>query len=161
MLKQKVQDKKNEHNVTRPLDNPQTSETLHKPCNANVVKIVDKSYLERDFHINGASDIVHSIVKEFTLNREQECAFQIIANHAMCCNPEQLRMYLGGMDGTGKSQVIKALPHLFMARNEAHHFIIVAPTGTAATLLGGSTYHCCSASTTEVVGAGWVMSRQS
>ncbi len=50
-------------------------------------------------------------------------------------------MYLGGMGGTGKSQVIKALSHFFIARNEAHCFIIVAPTGTAATLLGALTYH--------------------
>jgi hypothetical protein len=50
-------------------------------------------------------------------------------------------MYLGGIGGTGKTQVIKALSSFFTARNEAHHFIIVAPTGTAAALLGGSTYH--------------------
>ena len=50
-------------------------------------------------------------------------------------------MYLGGMGGTGKSQVIKALSQFFTGRNEAHHFITVAPTGTAAALLGGSTYH--------------------
>ena len=50
-------------------------------------------------------------------------------------------MYIGGMGGTGKSQVIKALSQFFMTRNEAHRFIIVAPTGTAAALLGGSTYH--------------------
>jgi hypothetical protein len=48
---------------------------------------------------------------------------------------------LGGMGGTGKSQVIKALIQLFRERNESHHFIILAPTGTAAALLGGSTYH--------------------
>ena len=50
-------------------------------------------------------------------------------------------MYLGGMGGTGKSRVIEALSNFFAARNEAHHFVIVAPTGTAAALLGGSTYH--------------------
>ena len=50
-------------------------------------------------------------------------------------------MYIGGMGGTGKTQVIKALSQFFTARNEAHRFIIVAPTGTAAALLGGSTYH--------------------
>jgi hypothetical protein len=50
-------------------------------------------------------------------------------------------MYLGGIGGTGKSQVIKALSSFFTARNEAHRFIIVAPTGTAAALLGGSNYH--------------------
>ena len=50
-------------------------------------------------------------------------------------------MYLGGMGGTGRSQVIKALSYFFKGRKEAHRFIIVAPTGTAAALLGGSTYH--------------------
>src|SRR6202034_899058 len=50
-------------------------------------------------------------------------------------------MYMGGMGGTGKSQVIKALMHFFKLRNESHHFAVLAPTGTAAALLNGSTYH--------------------
>ena len=50
-------------------------------------------------------------------------------------------MYLGGMGGTGKTQVIKALSCFFKQRNKAHKFIVVAPTGTAAALLRGSTYH--------------------
>ena len=37
--------------------------------------------------------------------------------------------------------MIKAVSAFFDARNESHRFIIVAPTGTAAALLGGSTYH--------------------
>ena len=45
------------------------------------------------------------------------------------------------MGGTGKSQVLKALSHFFSARNESHRLAIVAPTGTAASLLGRSTYH--------------------
>ena len=77
----------------------------------------------------------------YSLNEEQERAFRIIANHAVCQNPEQLRMYVGGMGGTGKSQVLKALSQFFLLKKEAHRFIIVAPTGTAAALLGGSTYH--------------------
>jgi len=50
-------------------------------------------------------------------------------------------MYLGGMGGTGKSQVIKALIAFFDRCNEAHRIMILAPTGTAAALLNGSTYH--------------------
>lgn len=50
-------------------------------------------------------------------------------------------MYLGGMGGTGKSRVIKALMHFFCERKENHHFLVVAPTGAAAALLNGSTYH--------------------
>ena len=88
-----------------------------------------------------ARDLIDFTVKDFSLNKEQESAFQIIANHAIRSNPEQLWMYLGGMGGTGKLQVIKALLQFFTERNEAHHFIIIAPTGTAATLLGSSTYH--------------------
>ena len=50
-------------------------------------------------------------------------------------------MCLGGIGRTGKSRVIDALSNFFAARNEAHRFVIVAPTGTAAALLGGFTYH--------------------
>jgi hypothetical protein len=50
-------------------------------------------------------------------------------------------MYLGGMGGTGKFRVLAALSDFFALQKEAHHFFIVAPTGSAAALLGGSTYH--------------------
>ena len=43
--------------------------------------------------------------------------------------------------GTEKSQVLKALVEFFKDRNESHRIIIVAPTGSAAALLNGSTYH--------------------
>jgi len=45
------------------------------------------------------------------------------------------------MGGTGKSQVIKALIYFFGQRKENHRFAVLAPTGTAAALLNGSTYH--------------------
>lgn len=50
-------------------------------------------------------------------------------------------MYLGGMAGTGKSQVIKALSFFFAERHESFRFICIAPTGAAASLIQGSTYH--------------------
>ena len=50
-------------------------------------------------------------------------------------------MYIGGMAGTGKSQVIKALTAFFERQNESHRIVITAPTGTAAALVGGSMYH--------------------
>jgi PIF1-like helicase len=55
--------------------------------------------------------------------------------------PSQLKMYLGGMGGTRKSQVIKALISFFERHNESHRIMILAPTGSAAALLNGSTYH--------------------
>ena len=53
--------------------------------------------------------VIDSVAQEFNLNEEQERAFQIVANHATMKKSEQLKMHLGGMGGTGKSQVIKAL----------------------------------------------------
>ena len=50
-------------------------------------------------------------------------------------------MHIGGMGGTGKSQVLKALMRFFALRNESYRFVVVAPTGSVAALLGGSMYH--------------------
>lgn len=50
-------------------------------------------------------------------------------------------MYLSGMGGMGKSQVIKALLHCFKKRRESYCFIVLAPARTAAALIGDSTYH--------------------
>ena len=86
-------------------------------------------------------NIIDSTVSDFSLNIDQERAFRIIANHASTEKPEQLLMYIGGMAGTGKSQVIKALTAFFERRNEFHRIIVMAPTGNAAALVGGSTYH--------------------
>ena len=77
----------------------------------------------------------------FHFNIEQKRAFHIIANHTTENSPEQLKMHLGGMGGTGKTQVIKALISMFDQRHENHRFIVLAPTGTAAALLNGSTYY--------------------
>jgi hypothetical protein len=54
---------------------------------------------------------------------------------------EQIKMYLGGMGGTGKSQVIKAVSKFLSDRNEAYSFIVLGPTGPSVALLGGFTYH--------------------
>jgi len=101
------------------------------------------SYLSRKFVPDQpeAINVLESVVQKFKLNTEQERAFRIVANHATINNPTQLKMYLGGMGGTGKSQVLKALVEFFKDRNESHRIIIVAPTGSAAALLNGSTYH--------------------
>ena len=101
------------------------------------------SYLSRKFVPDqpGAINVLESVIQTFKLNSEQERAFRIVANHATIYNPTQLKMYLGGMGGTGKSQVLKALVEFFKERGESHRIIILAPTGSAAALLSGSTYH--------------------
>ena len=101
------------------------------------------SYLSRKFvpEQTGAVNILNTVIQKFKLNTEQERAFRIVANHATIDNPTQLKMYLGGMGGTGKSQVLKALIEFFKEKNESHRIMILAPTGSAAALLNGSTYH--------------------
>src|SRR6266540_3266875 len=109
----------------------------------NVVKVVDKSYLQKAYHAGEGHTFIEQAIEKYSLNKEQERAFRIIANHASGphSGQAQLKMYIGGMGGTGKSQVLKALSHFFELRKETNRFVIVAPTGTAASLLGGSTYH--------------------
>ena len=81
------------------------------------------------------------IVKDFTLNEEQERAFRIIANHSTLGHmAAPLWMYIGGMVGTGKLQVIKSLIKFFEAKGKSVAFLILAPTGSAASLVGDSTY---------------------
>ena len=138
--RQEVLDQRNIYNNAK---NKGTNRQLHSNSNHNInsVKIIDKSYLQRDFDGGIHKKVITESIKTFNLNSEQKRAFQIIANHAVNESNDQLKMYLGGMGGTGKSQVLKALSHFFETRNESHRFTIVAPTGSAAALLGGSTYH--------------------
>ena len=79
------------------------------------VKVIDHSYLTKSFKAQDQinQNFIDSTVQDFGLNKEQERAFRIIANHASDDSGEQLKMYLGGMGGTGKSQVIKALIKFF------------------------------------------------
>ena len=107
------------------------------------VKLLPAEYFMHDFQAENFKDrdIISKTSVDFALNDEQKRAFQIIANHASETCPDQLKMYLGGMGGTGKTRVIKALISMFEQRHENHRFIVLAPTGTAAALLNGSTYH--------------------
>jgi hypothetical protein len=121
----------------------QSSKRAGKDPNQNDVQLVDRSYLQRDFKAqsDNAQKLIEDVIQKFLLNSDQERAFRIVSNHAVTPGAEQLIMYLGGMGGTGKSQVIKGLMHFFKSRNESHRFVVLAPTGTAAALLQGSTYH--------------------
>ena len=48
---------------------------------------------------------------------------------------------IAGMAGMGKTQVLKSLVEFFQQKSKSHHLLIVAPTGSAAALLKGLTYH--------------------
>jgi hypothetical protein len=120
---------------------PSKSHPIDQVFKPNVVKVMDKAYLQKKYHTTKHNGCISTICNEYSLNDEQELAFKIIANHVVLPNSEPLKMYLGGMGGTGKTQVLKAVSKFFENRNESYRFVIVAPTGTAAALLSGSTYH--------------------
>src|ERR1700723_527368 len=137
--RQEVIDQRRQH-----MPNPaKKSSKFHKDPLAGDVKVVDKAYLNKVFcAVNKETqEVIDDTAEEFKLNEEQERAFRIVANHVASSDSEQLKMYLAGMGGTGKSQVIKALITLFKNIKQSHRFLVMAPTGSAAALLGGSTYH--------------------
>ena len=107
------------------------------------VEILNQSYfLPTADNTNETATILKTrVISKFSLNKEQARAFSILADHASSPQLMPLRMYLGGMGGTGKSQVIRAMVFFFQERNEAYRFIVLGPTGTVAALLNGSTYH--------------------
>ncbi|KAH7871528.1 uncharacterized protein C8R40DRAFT_1054738, partial [Lentinula edodes] len=104
--------RKNLKNKNKHLQ-PHTSnlnEPFHKKPLTNRVKIINKSYLEKTFTGSDSHQNMLTIcTDQYSLNEEQERAFKIVANHASSPLHEQLKMYIGGMGGTGKSQVLKAL----------------------------------------------------
>ena len=107
------------------------------------VKIVDRAYLHGCYEpatLRGRSQKC-AIASELGLNESQTRAFFIAANHVLSRTDDQLKLFITGMAGTGKTMVLRALHAFFLARNESHRFTVIAPTGTAAALIGGSTYH--------------------
>ena len=86
-------------------------------------------------------DVAESLITEFTLNKEQTQAFSMVAEHSCRDKPEQLRMFLGGPGGTGKSQVINALHTFFQRKREDRRFRLAAYTGVAAHNIQGMTLH--------------------
>jgi hypothetical protein len=64
--------------------------------------------------------VIDQIVVDFKLNREQEQAYHIIANHSCSDCLDQLKMNIAGMAGTGKTQVLFALTDFLFQKKEAH-----------------------------------------
>ena len=116
----------------------------HSSKLTNVVKPVDQVFLTQRGQNNILPDtreLLDKALSKYTLNSEQERAFNIIATHAIGVNSPQLCIYIGGMAGTGKSQIIQCLTEFFALCQQNHRLIITAPTESAAALIGGSTYH--------------------
>ena len=107
----------------------------------NQIKIIDRWFLQKKFYTQPALMFTTPIATLFQLNEDQTRAFNIITQHALIPPSKQLTFYIGGMGGTGKTRVINAISHFFTQSGQPNRFITMAPTGTAAALLSGSTYH--------------------
>ncbi|KAJ3818191.1 hypothetical protein F5880DRAFT_1443373, partial [Lentinula raphanica] len=106
------------------------------------VEICDRSYFDKlGVDYGSIKTRTLNVIQTFGLNEEQERAFRIVAHHSIGYTTDSLRLYIGGMGGTGKSQVVKALLQFFQQSNNSYAIVTCAPTGNASALLGGSTYH--------------------
>jgi PIF1-like helicase len=99
--------------------------------------------VQPDVFLTNESDVL-SVIREFSLNKEQICAFRIICNHAVEIYPTeepQLLMGVFGEGGTGKSRLIEAVHVWFRQNNWENELIVTATTGSAAVKINGSTVH--------------------
>ncbi|KAF8125103.1 hypothetical protein EV363DRAFT_1176404, partial [Boletus edulis] len=136
-----IQNKKNNLNINSASRNVNPSSLSKHDSITNEVKIVGHEYLTKTFtHIISEQQVqLDNIVTSYMLTTEQERAFRIITQHVLSESQDQLKMYLGGMAGTGKSRVINALNEFFVKSNRSSQFLLLAPTGSAAANIGGST----------------------
>lgn len=138
-------------NAARLRNNPSTGDSAPQDIAMSQykVKITNLKELEGDTYFSSVTETqlfqatpqMQQIASIFSLNNAQLKAFILVASRVTTPNSPPLRMYLGGVGGTGKSQVIKALVAYFALRNEPHRFRVMAPTGSAAAQVDGSTYH--------------------
>ena len=118
-----------------------------KPTTTNTemntpIKYLNYSSSPSTILISDSSTITHYIDEcsaKFTLNHHQSKTFSYIANHLMSENSNQLIAYIGGEGGTGKSQIIKCITHLYNVLGKAAEMRRMAFTGTAAYNIQGRT----------------------
>ena len=96
------------------------------------------------------NEIVSKIKHDKGLNYKQACAYQIMTEHfirhemspdAQDDHHEQLIMLMTGPGGTGKTYVVNAFEEVMKALGYSHMITYLAPTGTAANNISGSTIH--------------------
>ncbi|KAH7905412.1 hypothetical protein BJ138DRAFT_978049, partial [Hygrophoropsis aurantiaca] len=74
-------------------------------------------------------------------NAEQCLALNIVADHFINEDVEQLMMFITGIGGSGKSHVIRAIVAMFRECGMPNKLMLSAPTGCSAVLIDGYTIH--------------------
>ncbi|KAE8243843.1 hypothetical protein A4X13_0g6923 [Tilletia indica] len=86
-----------------------------------------------------------ALVEFYTLNVEQARAFLLICDAEARFNDiggrPPLQLLIGGPGGTGKSQIFTAVQHFVELQGNRNRLKLTAPTGVAASNIGGSTIH--------------------
>lgn len=101
--------------------------------------------------------LMNRVVEKFGLNEMQSMAFRIVSRRFFVMHAgntsnqiegdpsatglNSLRMFLTGPGGTGKTHIVKALADVMASYNCGHRIRYVAPTGSAAALIDGTTIH--------------------
>jgi hypothetical protein len=98
-----------------------------------------------EFTEQSANTIADDIAREFTLNSEQSRAYRLVADalvgEVTGIPLDQLRMYVGGEAGSGKTRTIYAIQALFARLRKANWLCTAAFMGSAAEAIGGRTLH--------------------
>ncbi|KAJ7801806.1 hypothetical protein B0H14DRAFT_2386111 [Mycena olivaceomarginata] len=151
-----IKDQRSELTTNKMADMPPPDELAKRLAREfDRVTILPPTYFQPKSAQDAAecSRIKNDISVRWKLNVEQARAFRIVADHASHRQRQPLRMYLGGMGGTGKSAVFKAIIQFFKERKEEYRFLVLGPTGSTAALLNGSTYHSVFSNTSRLYSA--------
>ena len=84
---------------------------------------------------------MQSVLSKFTLNEMQTTVYKTIAEHSFAEKPKQLRMFVAGPGGTGKSWVIDALRDFFDSQKQGCRLRLASYTGVASRNIRGMTLH--------------------
>jgi chromosomal replication initiation ATPase DnaA len=71
-------------------------------------------------------------LSKFNLNNMQSAVYKTITEHSLTEKPDQLRMFVAGPRGTGKSWIINALRKFFTIQNQSYHLRLASYTGVAS-----------------------------
>ncbi|KAJ3482287.1 hypothetical protein NLI96_g7082 [Meripilus lineatus] len=120
---------------------PRSQEGVVQVIQPSHLLCLSDHYMRRDYSKLTPTALVEEVANDFGLNEDQRRAYRLTSRDILTPSIDRLRLILAGMAGTGKTRVIKALIALLAARNESYRFVVMAPTGSAAALVHGSTYH--------------------
>ena len=118
------------NNMITHLDNPEDASINQTPYD----QLKGKSKNENITNM-------HKTLSQFKLNDMQTLAYKTIAEHSFAENPEQLRMFIAGPGGTGKSWLIDALRNYFHTQNQDYRLRLASYTGVASRNIQGMTLH--------------------